>query len=212
MDRDEGAVPDDYIGEFDTSVTADAKEAESIGSMFRRDRGISWLKHPKPTPPHPLDGSTRYSRHFSPTVGRFAHLDKACLYPTWKMTSSDYMRDGSPPMLRPAASAPPPAPSLPPTFPEPARYVPLSVEGQYVPMENPSYAYGYNPNSGCSYGHEGGSRGPSLPAPTGTGTGTSTGSPSRVQFDVHSASAPPPLLFRVGNYSTPPGTGSPSRA
>lgn len=44
MDKDEGAVTDDYIGEFETSVAAGAKEAEIIGPMFRRDRGTFWLK------------------------------------------------------------------------------------------------------------------------------------------------------------------------
>ncbi|KAF9445049.1 hypothetical protein P691DRAFT_806208 [Macrolepiota fuliginosa MF-IS2] len=127
-------------------------------------------------------------------------------------TSSDYMRDGPPPMLRPAGSAPPPQLPLPlpPMFPEPARYVPPSVESQYVPMENPSYVYGYNPSSGYSYGHEGGNYG--QPPPAAGGTGTGTGSPSRAQFDAHGVSAPLPLPLRVGGYGTPPGTGSPSRA
>lgn len=44
MDKDEGAVTDDYIGEFETSVAPGAKEAEIIGPMFRRDRGTFWLK------------------------------------------------------------------------------------------------------------------------------------------------------------------------
>lgn len=44
MDKDEGAMTDDYIGEFETSIASGAKEAEITGPMFRRNRGTFWLK------------------------------------------------------------------------------------------------------------------------------------------------------------------------
>lgn len=44
MDKDEGTMTDDYIGKFETTVSAGAKEAEIQGPMLRRDRGNFWLK------------------------------------------------------------------------------------------------------------------------------------------------------------------------
>ncbi|KXN87035.1 putative ADP-ribosylation factor GTPase-activating protein AGD11 [Leucoagaricus sp. SymC.cos] len=94
MDKDEGAVTDDFVGEFETSVAAGAKEAEIVGPLFRRERGTFWLKiDSKPTAdvqkafqlPYLFDGPVRYSRHFSPTVGLLTNLDEARLYSTWKM-------------------------------------------------------------------------------------------------------------------------------
>lgn len=94
MDKDEGAMTDDYIGEFETSISEGAKEAEIIGPMFRRDRGTFWLKidsthtRDKDTArqyPYLFDGPIRYSKHFSPTVGLLTNLDQARLYSTWKM-------------------------------------------------------------------------------------------------------------------------------
>jgi hypothetical protein len=91
LDKDVGAPIDDYIGKFQTSVAAGAKEVEIEGPLFRRNRGTFWLKIdsiPSVDPPEPrflFDGPIRYSRHFSPTVGRLTHLDDARLYSTWKM-------------------------------------------------------------------------------------------------------------------------------
>jgi hypothetical protein len=44
MDKDEGKMTDDYIGEFETTISAGAKEAEINGPMLRRNRGHFWLK------------------------------------------------------------------------------------------------------------------------------------------------------------------------
>lgn len=109
LDKDVGAPIDDYIGKFKTSVAAGAKEQEIEGPLFRRDRGTFWLKVrivvicsttwlviilsqidtiPSTTPSEPrylFNGPIRYSRHFSPTVGRLTNLDQARLYSTWKM-------------------------------------------------------------------------------------------------------------------------------
>ncbi|KAF7777747.1 hypothetical protein Agabi119p4_3819 [Agaricus bisporus var. burnettii] len=94
MDKDEGTMTDDYIGKFETTVSAGAKEAEIQGPMLRRDRGNFWLKiesTPSPdrdqalTYPYLFNGPIRYSRHCSPTVGLLTNLDEARLYSTWKM-------------------------------------------------------------------------------------------------------------------------------
>ncbi|KAF8162624.1 hypothetical protein B0H34DRAFT_692165 [Crassisporium funariophilum] len=93
LDKDEGAVTDDFIGKVKTSVTQGAKEVEIEGPVFRRSRGTFWLKiDSKPaedaspsTYPYLFDGPIRFSRHFSPTVGRLTNLDDARLYSTWKM-------------------------------------------------------------------------------------------------------------------------------
>lgn len=113
MDKDEGNMTDDYIGEFETTISAGAKEAEINGPMLRRNRGHFWLKVGVPqlynsisssfihsfeidsTPtsdrgfalqyPYQFDGPIRFSRHFSPTLGRLTNLDDARLYSTWKM-------------------------------------------------------------------------------------------------------------------------------
>lgn len=44
MDKDEGSVTDDFIGQIKTSVTPGTKELEIEGPVFRRSRGTFWLK------------------------------------------------------------------------------------------------------------------------------------------------------------------------
>jgi hypothetical protein len=44
LDKDDGMITDDYIGKFETSVTAGAKELEIQGPLFKRSRGTFWLK------------------------------------------------------------------------------------------------------------------------------------------------------------------------
>ncbi|KAF5393056.1 hypothetical protein D9757_001188 [Collybiopsis confluens] len=91
LDKDVGAPIDDFIGKFKTSVAAGAKELEIEGPLFRRDRGTFWLKvdsTPSADPAEPrylFDGPIRYSRHFSPTIGRLTNLDDTRLYSTWKI-------------------------------------------------------------------------------------------------------------------------------
>ncbi|TFK35469.1 hypothetical protein BDQ12DRAFT_655597 [Crucibulum laeve] len=93
LDKDEGAPHDDFVGKFKTSVSAGTKEAEIEGPVLRRARGTFWLKiestRAADSDPHKhaylFNGPIRYSRHFSPTVGRLTNLDDARLYSTWKM-------------------------------------------------------------------------------------------------------------------------------
>ncbi|KAI0689301.1 hypothetical protein BC835DRAFT_261175 [Cytidiella melzeri] len=93
MDKDDGTVTDDYIGSVDTTLEAGAKELSIEGPTIRRHRGTLWLKiestpstDKKPEKrPYIFDGPIRFSRHFSPTVGRLTNLDDARLYSTWKM-------------------------------------------------------------------------------------------------------------------------------
>jgi hypothetical protein len=111
LDKDDGTITDDYIGKFDTTVSAGAKEIEIAGPLFHRTRGSFWLKvrnacsHANPAFSSPIqidctpssdanaatcsylfDGPIRYTRHYSPTVGRLTHLNDERLYSTWKMT------------------------------------------------------------------------------------------------------------------------------
>jgi len=44
MDKDEGAVIDDCVGEFNTTVNAGAKEVQIVGPLFHQERGTFWLK------------------------------------------------------------------------------------------------------------------------------------------------------------------------
>ncbi|ETW85092.1 hypothetical protein HETIRDRAFT_246490, partial [Heterobasidion irregulare TC 32-1] len=90
LDKDNGPT-DDYIGKFSISVSAGAKEAEIEGPVLKRTKGTFWLKIESnpPTnpevPPYTFDGPIRFSRHFSPTVGRLTNLNDERLYSTWKM-------------------------------------------------------------------------------------------------------------------------------
>ncbi|KAI0085895.1 hypothetical protein BDY19DRAFT_384680 [Irpex rosettiformis] len=93
MDKDDGMVTDDYVGSFSTTLEPGAKEITIEGPTLRRNRGTFWLKI-ETTPStdkkpekrsYIFDGPIRFSRHFSPTVGRLTNLDDARLYSTWKM-------------------------------------------------------------------------------------------------------------------------------
>lgn len=44
LDKDDGSITDDYIGSFETSVSAGAKELTIEGATLRRSRGTFWLK------------------------------------------------------------------------------------------------------------------------------------------------------------------------
>ncbi|KAG5641789.1 hypothetical protein DXG03_004193 [Asterophora parasitica] len=93
MDKDDDRPHDDYFGKFKVSVDAGTKEVDIDGPLFRKSRGSFWLKidsHPSTDDdpskfPYLFDGPIRYSRHFSPTVGRLTNLNDARLYSTWKM-------------------------------------------------------------------------------------------------------------------------------
>ncbi|KAH9483458.1 hypothetical protein JR316_0002926 [Psilocybe cubensis] len=94
MDKDEGSMTDGYIGKAKTSVNAGARELEITGPLLRRSRGTIWVKI-ESTPssdeqpfqyPYLFDGPIRFSRHYSPTVGKLTNLEgDARLYSTWKM-------------------------------------------------------------------------------------------------------------------------------
>lgn len=113
MDKDEGSATDDFIGKFNISLTAGAKEVEIDGPVLslRKQRGTFWLKidstHSTMRQKHEFqylfDGPVRFTRHFSPTVGLFtssalnpassggahahappAQKRDARLYSTWK--------------------------------------------------------------------------------------------------------------------------------
>ncbi|KIK64369.1 hypothetical protein GYMLUDRAFT_240921 [Collybiopsis luxurians FD-317 M1] len=91
LDKDPDTIHDDRIGKFKTNIEAGAKELDIEGPLFRRNRGVFRLQIdsvPSADPAEPkylFDGPIRYSRHFSPTVGRLTNLDDARLYSTWKM-------------------------------------------------------------------------------------------------------------------------------
>jgi hypothetical protein len=44
LDKDVGSPVDDYIGKFETTVNAGAKEVEIHGALLHRNRGTMWLK------------------------------------------------------------------------------------------------------------------------------------------------------------------------
>lgn len=57
LDKDDGALTDDYVGKFTTSVSPGAKEVEISGKLLKRTRGSFWLKvcaHPDPFRSRPL--------------------------------------------------------------------------------------------------------------------------------------------------------------
>ncbi|KAI0657112.1 hypothetical protein C8Q70DRAFT_920022 [Cubamyces menziesii] len=93
LDKDNGNITDDHIGKFSTSVSAGAKECAIESMSLRRNRGTFWLNI-ESTPStdakaerrqYVFDGPIRFSRHFSPTVGRLTNLNDARLYSTWKI-------------------------------------------------------------------------------------------------------------------------------
>ncbi|KAJ2928517.1 hypothetical protein H1R20_g8582, partial [Candolleomyces eurysporus] len=80
-DKDEGSATDDFIGKFNISLSAGAKEVQIEGPVLalRKSRGTFWLKiDSKPSTmrkkeefQYLFDGPIRFTRHFSPTVGLF---------------------------------------------------------------------------------------------------------------------------------------------
>ncbi|KAI0782102.1 hypothetical protein C8Q75DRAFT_728052 [Abortiporus biennis] len=93
LDKDNGTITDDYIGNAITNVEAGARELTLEGASFRKERGQFWIKidstpaaAPNPAR-HPFlfDGPIRFSRHYAPTVGLFTNLGDPHLYSTWKM-------------------------------------------------------------------------------------------------------------------------------
>jgi len=110
LDKDDGAK-DDHIGEFTTNIQPGTKHEEIQSHALKRSRGIFWLKVRVPfgsitpvlnlstlkiesTPStdrfpekhqYVFDGPIRFSRHFSPTIGRLTNTNGARLYSTWKM-------------------------------------------------------------------------------------------------------------------------------
>ncbi|KAF7298347.1 C2 domain-containing protein [Mycena kentingensis (nom. inval.)] len=99
LDKDDGAKSDDFIGKFTVSVAPGLKEADIEGPLFRKAGGQFFLeiestpcaKSSQQDPkayPYMFDGPIRFSRHYSPTVGRLTGStsdDRARLYSTWKM-------------------------------------------------------------------------------------------------------------------------------
>ncbi|OBZ75871.1 hypothetical protein A0H81_04973 [Grifola frondosa] len=93
LDKDNGNITDDYVGKFDTTVAEGAKELTLEGPSLRRNRGTFWLKIDSvpstdakaESRQYIFDGPIRYSRHFSPTVGRLTNINDARLYSTWKV-------------------------------------------------------------------------------------------------------------------------------
>ncbi|KAF7791005.1 hypothetical protein EIP86_001964 [Pleurotus ostreatoroseus] len=93
MDKDVGQLTDDYVGTFNTTVSPGAKEFNLEGSSFRRNRGVFWLEiqsspatdDQPASRPYMFDGPIRFTRHFSPTVGRLTNINDERLYSTWKM-------------------------------------------------------------------------------------------------------------------------------
>ena len=44
LDKDEGAPHDDYIGRFETTILAGAKEVKIEGPILKCPKGTFWLK------------------------------------------------------------------------------------------------------------------------------------------------------------------------
>ncbi|VDC07237.1 unnamed protein product [Peniophora sp. CBMAI 1063] len=92
-DKDNGRL-DDVIGTFHTTINPGAKECEIEGTITGRTKGTFWLKiesrepadNIQHCPPYTFDGPIRYSRHFSPTVGRLTAVNDERLYSTWKVS------------------------------------------------------------------------------------------------------------------------------
>ncbi|KAI0628872.1 hypothetical protein C8Q77DRAFT_1076566 [Trametes polyzona] len=97
LDKDNGTITDDHIGRFSTPVEPGAKECTIESLSLRRNRGTFWLNAETQIESTPstdakaerrqyiFDGPIRYSRHFSPTIGRLTNLNDARLYSTWKI-------------------------------------------------------------------------------------------------------------------------------
>ncbi|KAI0927795.1 hypothetical protein AcW1_005222 [Taiwanofungus camphoratus] len=92
LDKDNGNLTDDYIGQLSTTVHSGIRELKIEDHTLKRHRGTFWLTidtHPSEDAhahlyPYTFDGPIRFSRHFSPTVGRLVKADHR-LYSTWKV-------------------------------------------------------------------------------------------------------------------------------
>lgn len=112
LDKDNGTVTDDFIGESETDIAPGARELTLQAAGFRSvARGTMWIKVRVINSPHGIvliscrtqidsipaadpraqtrqyifDGPIRYSRHFAPTVGLLGNVQDSHLYSTWKM-------------------------------------------------------------------------------------------------------------------------------
>ncbi|KAG2040341.1 hypothetical protein BDR03DRAFT_152374 [Suillus americanus] len=90
-----GALLDNDVGVFQTTVNPGTKEVEIVGKRLGRNKGSFWLSSLKieSSPsgydsrsiPYSFDGPIRYSRHDSPTMGVLTNLRDTRLYSTWKI-------------------------------------------------------------------------------------------------------------------------------
>ncbi|KAG2131240.1 uncharacterized protein EDB93DRAFT_1094489 [Suillus bovinus] len=87
-----GALVDNDIGTFQTSVNPGTREVEIVGKRSGRKKGSFWLKiesspsaHNSRSLPYSFDGPIHYSRHDSPTMGVLTNLKDTRLYSTWKI-------------------------------------------------------------------------------------------------------------------------------
>jgi len=91
-----GSINDDFIGNFCIPIES-AMRVETIKGIVIPDRGsfgLQIMAQPSISgtlPQYTFDGPIRYSRHFSPTVGRLANLNNADaaslrIWSTWKMS------------------------------------------------------------------------------------------------------------------------------
>ncbi|PCH38492.1 hypothetical protein WOLCODRAFT_64481 [Wolfiporia cocos MD-104 SS10] len=92
LDKDSKNLTDGYVGHFCTDISSGEKELHIRDKALKRHRGTFYLAIdvvPSTDPdalhhPYTFDGPVRYSRHFSPTVGRITSADSR-LYSTWKV-------------------------------------------------------------------------------------------------------------------------------
>lgn len=87
-----GALVDNDIGVFRTTVSPGTKEVEIVGKRLGRSKGTFWLNiESSPSAqdsislPYLFDGPIHYSRHDSPTMGVLTNLRDTRLYSTWKI-------------------------------------------------------------------------------------------------------------------------------
>ncbi|KAG1842314.1 hypothetical protein C8R48DRAFT_737840 [Suillus tomentosus] len=87
-----GALVDNDIGVFRTTVSPGTKEVEIVGKRLGRSKGTFWLNiESSPSAqnsislPYLFDGPIHYSRHDSPTMGVLTNLRDTRLFSTWKI-------------------------------------------------------------------------------------------------------------------------------
>ena len=96
FDKDDGKLADDYIGRFVISDLIENKPPEKgykIIGAFGQYSGrfhltIQTMQSTEETrqlPQYTYDGSCRYSRHDSLSIGRLTMLNADCVYSTWKI-------------------------------------------------------------------------------------------------------------------------------